>query len=87
MSTRPHDTSDASWAARRDAVAAMDPASRVRAAIDLSESVREIQIQGLLARNPAWSRADAVRWLIRACLERSIDELNLRQAWNRVTRK
>jgi hypothetical protein len=64
MSTRPHDTSDASWVAQRDVIAAMDPSSRVSAAIDLSESVREIQIQGLVARNPAWSRADAVRWLI-----------------------
>jgi hypothetical protein len=43
----------------------MDPASRVRAAIDLSDSVREIQIQGLLARNPAWKRSDAVNALIK----------------------
>jgi hypothetical protein len=64
MSTRPRDTSDASWVAQREVVAAMDPSSRLQAAIDLSESVREIQIQGLLARNPGWSRADAVEWLI-----------------------
>ncbi len=42
----------------------MDPSSRVQIAVDLSESVREIQIQGLLARNPGWARADAVNWLI-----------------------
>jgi hypothetical protein len=64
MSARPRDTSDASWVAQRDAVGGMDPASRVRAAIDLSDSVREIQIQGLLARNPAWKRSDAVHALI-----------------------
>jgi hypothetical protein len=64
MSTRPRDTSDASWVAQREILAAMDPASRVAVAIDLSESVREIQIQGLLARNPGWGRVDAVRWLI-----------------------
>jgi hypothetical protein len=64
MTTRPRDTSNASWLAQRDAVGGMDPASRVSAAIDLSDSVREIQIQGLLARNPAWKRSDAVHALI-----------------------
>lgn len=64
MSTRPRDTSGASWVAQRDVIARMDPASRIRAAIDLSDSVRKIQIQGLLARNPTWSRSDAVQWLI-----------------------
>jgi hypothetical protein len=65
MSTRPRDTSDASWVAQRGAVGGMDPASRVRAAIDLSDSVREIQIEGLLARNPEWKRSDAVNALIK----------------------
>jgi hypothetical protein len=65
MSTRPRDTSAPSWTAQREAVAAMDPSDRVRVAIDLSESVREIQIQGLVARKPGWSRADAVAWLVR----------------------
>jgi hypothetical protein len=64
MSNRPLDTSDASWGARRDVVAQLDPSFRVRIAIDLSESVRELQIQGLLARHPAWCREDAVHWLI-----------------------
>jgi hypothetical protein len=64
MSNRPHDTSDASSAAQRDALAAMEPSSRLQVAIDLSESVRELQIQGLLARHPSWSREEAVDWLI-----------------------
>jgi hypothetical protein len=64
MSTKPHDTSSASWVAQRDAVAAMEPRFRVQVAIDLSESVRELQIQGLLARHPSWSREEAVAWLI-----------------------
>lgn len=64
MSPRPRDTSDSSWSTRRAVLAAMDPSSRVQIAVDLSESVREIQIQGLLARNPEWVRADAVNWLI-----------------------
>jgi len=64
MSTKPHDTSDPSWVAQRDAIAAMKPSSRLQVAIDLSESVRELQIQGLLARHPSWSRQEAVGWLI-----------------------
>ena len=64
MSSRPRDTSDSSWAAQRAILVAMDPSSRVQIAVDLSESVREIQIQGLLARNSGWARADAVNWLV-----------------------
>ena len=64
MSNRPHDTSDASWVAQRNAVAAMEPSSRLEVAIDLSEAVRELQIQGLLARHPSWTREEAVAWLI-----------------------
>jgi hypothetical protein len=43
MSTRPNDTSASSWHARIGILARMDPASRVRVAIDLSNSVRELQ--------------------------------------------
>jgi hypothetical protein len=64
MSTKPRDTSDSSWATQRAVIAAMDPSARVQIAVDLSESVREIQIQGVLSRNAEWSRADAVSWLI-----------------------
>jgi hypothetical protein len=65
MGTIPADTSAASWQLRREILARMDPEARVRTAIDLSESVREIQIQGLLARHPAWERDHAVRHLVR----------------------
>jgi hypothetical protein len=64
MSSRPQDTSEASWLVQREIIGRMDPSARVRAAIDLSDSVRELQIQGLLLRNPRWRRSDAVRWLI-----------------------
>lgn len=64
MHNRPRDTSETSWVAQRDVVARMAPVSRMLAAIDLSDSVREIQIQGLLARNPTWVRSEAVQWLI-----------------------
>jgi hypothetical protein len=72
MSTRPDDTSVASWDAQRGILARMDPASRVRTAIDLSDSVRELQIQGILVRNPAWSRSDAVGWLIQRLVGRRV---------------
>jgi hypothetical protein len=65
MSTRPHDTSGASWRAQREIIGRMDPAARVRTAVDLSDSVRELQIEGLLARHPTWGRSNAVEWLIR----------------------
>jgi hypothetical protein len=64
MSTKPYDTSETSWLAQREAVAAMEPSFRLQVAIDLSESVRELQIQGLLARHPSWGREEAVDWLI-----------------------
>jgi len=64
MSTRPGDTAATSWQTRREILARMDPTSRLRTAIDLSDAVRELQIAGMLVRHPAWSRADAVAWLI-----------------------
>jgi hypothetical protein len=42
----------------------MDPAARLRTAIDLSDAVRELQIRGILVRHPTWSRSEAVAWLI-----------------------
>lgn len=69
MDTRPADTSPASWKAQREILAEMDPAERVRVAIELSEAVRELQIQGLLSRNPGWERRDAVEWLIQRMVD------------------
>jgi hypothetical protein len=64
MSTRPRDTSAEAWRVRNEAIAALDGGDRLRIAIDLSDSVREIQLAGILSRNPGWSRADAVRQLV-----------------------
>jgi hypothetical protein len=61
---RATDTSAAGWNAQQVALMRMSPESRMRVAIDLSESVREIQIRGILARNPEWSRRDAIDWLV-----------------------
>jgi hypothetical protein len=71
-SNRANDTSAAAWNAQRAAVARMGPESRIRVAIDLSESVREIQIKGILARNPEWSRRDAIDWLVQRALRSQV---------------
>lgn len=63
--TRPRDTSPEAWALHRQVMSRMDPEARVRVAIELSEAVRQLQIEGLLARNPSWDRRDAVRQLVR----------------------
>jgi hypothetical protein len=61
---RANDTSAAGWNAQQAALKRLSPESRMRVAIDLSESLREIKIQGILARNPEWSRRDAIDWLV-----------------------
>jgi len=67
-SNRGNDTSAAARNVQRAALARMGPESRIRVAIDLSESVRELQIQGILARNSEWSRRDAIDWLVQRAL-------------------
>jgi len=64
MSTKPADTLNDAWEYQRQVLSHLSPEARLLAALDLSESVRRIQIDGLLARNPGWSRADAVRHII-----------------------
>jgi hypothetical protein len=64
MATKPLDTTTEAWEIQRQAIARMSPEDRVRTAIELSEAVRELQLQGILARNPRWSRSDAVKWLL-----------------------
>lgn len=64
MLAKPHDTSPAAWIAQRSILKRLGPDGRVRAAIDLSDSVRSIQLEGILARHPEWSGADAVRHLV-----------------------
>ena len=65
MAIPPMDTSADSWRTHREILAAMDGEARVRVALDLSDGVREIQIAGILSRNAGWTRADAVRYLVK----------------------
>lgn len=64
MSTKPMDTTADAWIAQRRVLSRMGPADRVQIALELSESVREIQVAGLLARNSDWDKADAIRHLV-----------------------
>jgi hypothetical protein len=64
MDSRPRDTANAAWQLRQSIVAALSSDARLRVAIDLSDSIREIRIAGLLSRNPGCTRADAVRQLV-----------------------
>ena len=43
----------------------LGPEGRVRAALELSEAVRTVQLEGILSRNPEWSEREAVRHLVR----------------------
>lgn len=61
MSSRPGDTSSASWRAQLGILSSMAPAARVKAALELSDWVRETQIQGILTRHAGWSRREAVQ--------------------------
>jgi hypothetical protein len=64
MATKPDDTSVASWQTQQEILAEMGGEARVRLAIDMSESIRRIQIEGLLARNPDWDQARAVHEVV-----------------------
>ena len=64
MAARPADTTPEAWDAQRKALARLGPAGRVRVAIELSDAVRDIRIEGLLTRHPGWNRAAAVRHLV-----------------------
>jgi hypothetical protein len=52
MTSRPLDTDPASWARYNAVFDRMDGPARVRAALELSQTVREIRLAGLRARYP-----------------------------------
>jgi len=53
------DTSDEAAAVQREAMRRLGGAGRVKLAFELSESVREIAIAGILDRHPELSREEA----------------------------
>ena len=62
------DTSVAARDVQLAALRAMGPARRAELALEMSEQAREITIQGILARNPELSYAEARAQLLRRLL-------------------
>jgi len=60
----PRDTSPDAWEAQQAALERLGGSGRVAVALDLSEAIQTIQLDGIQARHPNWSRAEAVRQLI-----------------------
>lgn len=65
MSVRPLDTDAAAWSVQTSALDRMGGPARLVAAIELSESVREIRMAGLQARHPELSRQQLIRRVVR----------------------
>ena len=64
MSPRPLDTAAAVWDAQNQIHAEMDGPARLCAAVELSESVREIRLDGIRARHPELTSGEVVaRWV------------------------
>ena len=61
---KPRDTSAEAWETQQAVLDRLGPSGRLAVALDLSESIRTIQLDGIRARHPEWSLADAVRYLI-----------------------
>jgi hypothetical protein len=64
MTSRPLDTSPASWSAHNIVLDQMGGPARLQAAVELSDAVREIRLAGIRARNPELSRREAVAELV-----------------------
>ena len=60
----PRDTSPQAWAQQLAALERIGPAGRVAVAVDLSESVRAIQVAGIEASHPEWTPAEVMRHVI-----------------------
>lgn len=61
MSLRPVDTTRDALAAQRAALARLGPEGRVRAALEMSESIRAVRLAGLRSRHPDASEPELVR--------------------------
>lgn len=64
MADRPYDTSRAAHAEQLAVLKRLGPESRVRAALEMSDALRSIRIDGIMARNPDWTREQATRDLV-----------------------
>lgn len=64
MTSRPLDTTTAAWTAQHAALDRMGGPARLRAAVELSEAVREIRISGIQARHPELDRREVIARLV-----------------------
>lgn len=64
MTSRPLDTTAAAWTAQNAALDRMGGPARVRAAVDLSEAVRDIRLSGIQARHPELDRREVIARLV-----------------------
>ncbi len=64
MTSRPLDTTAAAWTAQNAVLDRMGGPARLRAAIELSEAVREIRLSGIRARHPELDRREVIARLV-----------------------
>lgn len=64
MISRPMDTGPEAWARYNAVLDRMDGPTRLRAALELSDAVREIRLAGLRARNPDLSPREVIARLV-----------------------
>lgn len=60
MSVRPLDTDPAAWSTYLAVLERMGGPARLRRALEMSDAVREIRLDGILARNPGFARRQAI---------------------------
>lgn len=64
MTSRPLDTTPAAWSTYQAVLDRMGGPARFRAALELSESVREIRLAGIRARHPELSQKQVITRLV-----------------------
>jgi len=64
MISRPHDTAAGAWSEYHAVLDGMGAAARLNAAVELSDSVRELRLAGIAARHPELVREEVVARLV-----------------------
>ena len=65
MSSRPLDTSPEAWSRYGEILERMGGDARLLAALELSDTVRTLRLEGLRARHPEASHEELIRRLVR----------------------
>ncbi|GMV05589.1 MAG: hypothetical protein AMXMBFR53_18660 [Gemmatimonadota bacterium] len=64
MTSRPLDTAATAWSHYEAVLDRMDGPARVKAAIELSEAVRELRLSGIRSRHPELSPQEVVARMV-----------------------